>query len=215
MDEVLLDPRHVSRALALQTLFTRWSDSSTGESMQAADLLDALEVSEYDPELFQAIIDSIEAHLEKIDSVISKLAPSWPIAQIAPVDLVILRIAIWEGFIGRLNPAKVVINEAIELGKEFGGINSSSFVNGVLGSLLKDEELQKLVGDGTALEQSPNQPEAVEGEAQVAVELASGDSDAQPDLVQPEPTVADEQASQPNPAAPEESAAPPALDSIA
>jgi N utilization substance protein B len=158
MDEVQLDPRHVSRALALQTLFNRWSDSSTGEIMQAPDLLEALEVSDYDHELFQAVVDGIEPHLTKIDSVISKLAPSWPIQQIAPVDLVTLRIAIWEGFIGKLNPAKVVINEAIELGKEFGGINSSSFVNGVLGSLLKNEELQRVLDEGQG--EPVTQPEA-------------------------------------------------------
>jgi N utilization substance protein B len=152
MDKVQVDPRHVARALALQTLFNRWSDSSRGEVMTSADLLESLEVEEYDHEIFQAIIDGVHPHLTTIDSVISKLAPAWPIEQIAPVDLIVLRIAIWEGFIAKLNPAKVIINEGIELAKEFGGTNSSSFVNGVLGSLLKNEELQlQLDPEGTPL----------------------------------------------------------------
>ena len=106
-------------------------------------LLGELEVEEYDTHLHEKLIEGIEPHIEKMDEIIAKLAPAWPIEQIAPVDLIVLRIAIWEGFISKLNPAKVVINEAIELAKEFGGANSSSFVNGVLGSLLKQEELQQ------------------------------------------------------------------------
>lgn len=142
-----VDPRHAARALALQVFFNKWSQASTGNIIETEMLLDELEVKDFDQHLHQELIEGVEPHIEKIDEIISKLAPAWPIEQIAPVDLIVLRIAIWEGFIAKLNPAKVVINEAIELAKEFGGANSSSFVNGVLGSLLKQEDLQTALTD--------------------------------------------------------------------
>ncbi len=143
MDEHKLDPRHIARALALQTLSNKWDDASNGNILEVEVLLEELEVEEYDHQLFTSLVEGTENIISEIDPVIEKLAPAWPIEQIAPVDVVVLRMAIWEGFIAKLNPTKVVINEAIELAKEFGGANSSSFVNGVLGSLLKDEELQQ------------------------------------------------------------------------
>lgn len=138
-----MDPRHIARAIALQILFNTWNDASTGEIIEPELLLEELEAESYDTDLSQSIIEGVKPHLDRIDPIIQKLAPAWPIEQIAPVDLIILRMAIWEAFIGKINPAKVVINEAIELAKQFGGANSSSFVNGVLGTLLKNEELQQ------------------------------------------------------------------------
>lgn len=144
------DPRHVARAVALQILFHRWNASgSTGGQPQPEDLMEALEAEKIEETLLGQLTTGIDQSLPTIDAAITKLAPAWPIEQIAPVDLVILRIAIWEGFIQKLNPSKVVINEAIELAKEFGGANSSSFVNGVLGSLLKNEELQQSLINNT------------------------------------------------------------------
>jgi N utilization substance protein B len=63
------------------------------------------------------------------------------------VDLQILRLAIFEAFISEINPTKVVINEAIDLAKEFGGGPSGKFVNGVLGNLINNEELIKFIHD--------------------------------------------------------------------
>ena len=53
------------------------------------------------------------------------------------VDLQILRIAVYEGFIGEFTPPKVAINEAVELAKEYGGQDSPKFVNGVLGAVMR------------------------------------------------------------------------------
>lgn len=140
------DPRHVSRAIALQQLFTLQIFSQVvpgAASYPVADLLSELEVEDYDAELSEKIIAGVQGSTGQIDATISKLAPTWPISQIAPVDLLILRIAIWEAFVSKLTPAKVAINEAIELAKEFGGANSASFVNGVLGNLVTDENLKQ------------------------------------------------------------------------
>lgn len=71
----------------------------------------------------------------ELDTVISELAPEWPIDQIAAVDRNILRIAVYELIYNSDTPPKVAINEAVELAKKFGSDASPRFVNGVLGSL--------------------------------------------------------------------------------
>ena len=76
----------------------------------------------------------------ELDLVIEKAAPEWPIDRISPVDRNILRLGLYELLFAERNevPAKVAINEAIELAKQFGGENSSRFVNGVLGAVYKE-----------------------------------------------------------------------------
>jgi N utilization substance protein B len=77
---------------------------------------------------------------DKLDDIIEKAAPDWPIAQIAIVDRNILRMGLYELLFGDKKdvPARVAINEAIELAKTFGGENSGRFVNGVLGAIYKE-----------------------------------------------------------------------------
>ena len=70
------------------------------------------------------------------------LAPEWPIEQIARMDRVILRIGVYELLFEEGVPPKVVINEAVELAKAFGGDNSSKFINGVLGTILRNKEAE-------------------------------------------------------------------------
>lgn len=82
----------------------------------------------------------IRANFDSIDPRIEKAAPTFPLSKIAKIDVAILRQAIYELFIEKKNPAKVVIDEAVELAKEFGGDGSPSFVNGVLGTLLKEKD---------------------------------------------------------------------------
>ena len=66
------------------------------------------------------------------------MPPAWPIEQISKIDLAVLRLAVYELLIDKSQPQKVVIDEAIELGKEFGNEHTSSFINGVLGSVVKE-----------------------------------------------------------------------------
>lgn len=77
--------------------------------------------------------------LPKIDKLISTYAPEWPKNQIPPMDLAILRLAIFELLYQRETPYKVVIDEAVEIAKEFGSDTSFEFVNGVLGSIVEKE----------------------------------------------------------------------------
>lgn len=82
-------------------------------------------------------LKKILTHLKKIDQVIKINAPKWPLDKINKVDLSILRTAIWELLYKKKTPPKVVIDEAVELAKEFGSQTSHSFINGVLGSAVK------------------------------------------------------------------------------
>ena len=83
-------------------------------------------------ELFQSIVVKIP----EIDLKIVEFAPKFPIDRLSKIDLAILRLAIYELVINPSEPAKVVINEAVELAKELGGEKSYTFVNGVLGKLI-------------------------------------------------------------------------------
>ena len=82
----------------------------------------------------------ILANLDKIDSLIENAAPQWPIEKIAKIDLAILRLAVYELKLESKEPPKVVIDEAVELAKEYGSETSPSFINGVLGTLLKSKK---------------------------------------------------------------------------
>lgn len=72
--------------------------------------------------------------MKKIDKIITKAAPAWPIDKINKIDLAILRFAVYE-LMEKVTPQKVVIDEAVEIAKEYGSESSSSFVNGVLGTI--------------------------------------------------------------------------------
>ncbi len=141
------DPRHQARRLAVLVLF-EWAfrpDRPILEHLDAirregSQLLRKKNKKEYqyDNTLFEELIKGIPVYKDEIDSIISKSAPEWPIDQISKVDLSILRIAIFELLHREATPTKVAIDEAVELAKEFGGANSSKFVNGVLGTVVKE-----------------------------------------------------------------------------
>lgn len=133
------DPRHLARVLALQYLFSIdfKTDPTIGERLQYTEdeIAEIDEIEKFDGKLFNTIVEGIKSNGVEIDNVIRKYAPQWPIEQIKRVDLVILRIAILEGFIAKITPPKVAIDEGIELAKDFGGNASDKFVNGVLGAI--------------------------------------------------------------------------------
>lgn len=117
-----MDKRHQKRINIIQNLFAYGFDPSLKS------------IAEVEPETQEVI-----KNLTKIDPVIIKHAIKYPIDKIAKVDLAVLRLSIYELLFEGKNPPKVVINEAVELAKEFGGDHSFSFVNGVLGSVMKEK----------------------------------------------------------------------------
>ncbi|OGC50108.1 transcription antitermination factor NusB [candidate division WWE3 bacterium RIFCSPHIGHO2_01_FULL_40_23] len=130
------DARHEARRVALSTIFS-WSFMSSKNEDPKSLALEGLEVSDFDTELANSIIEGVENNIDQIDKVIMQSAPEWPIDKIPKIDLVALRIAVYELTISKSVPPKVAIDEAIELGKEFGSDSSQKFVNGVLGSVVK------------------------------------------------------------------------------
>ncbi|MDQ3123575.1 MAG: transcription antitermination factor NusB [bacterium] len=137
--------RHLGRIVTLQTLFEidfrRDCDDKTVDKKEVVKR----NIGRYSEVLEDKsfIIDLVNGVLEcedELDKIIQPIAPEWPIDQIARMDRTILRIAFYELLSGTDVPPKVVINEAVELAKAFGGDNSSRFINGVLGTLLKQKE---------------------------------------------------------------------------
>lgn len=134
--------RHLSRSIAMQSLF-EW-DFYNGEKVSIGDVV-ARNIEEFAPGIQDAefaisIVQGVLDNQAEIDDIISKAAPEWPIAQIAPVDRNVLRVGLFELLYGNRGevPPKVAINEAIELAKSFGGDSSGRFVNGVLGTIYRE-----------------------------------------------------------------------------
>ncbi len=134
--------RHLSRSIVLQTMF-EWDLNA----IDRKDIIAVLDrnIEEFAPNktdrpFMERLLDGILGKQSELDLVIEKAAPEWPIDRISPVDRNILRLGLYELlFADRKEvPAKVAINEAIELAKQFGGENSSRFVNGVLGAVYKE-----------------------------------------------------------------------------
>ncbi len=146
--------RHLARSIVLQTLF-EWDTThlpaipahagQAGASEADARTILARNVAEFggedvDQSFMDTLLSGVIAKREDIDLVISKAAPEWPLERIAPVDRNILRLGLYELLFADRSqvPAKVAINEAIELAKTFGGDSSGRFVNGVLGAIYKE-----------------------------------------------------------------------------
>jgi N utilization substance protein B len=134
--------RHLARSVVLQTLF-EWDTSSVPDTEVSGILARNIEEfggEDTDKAFMEQLLDGVIAKRADLDLVIEKAAPDWPIDKIAPVDRNILRIGLFELlFADRAQvPAKVAINEAIELAKIFGGESSGRFVNGVLGAVYKE-----------------------------------------------------------------------------
>lgn len=134
--------RHLSRSIVLQTLFewdlNNFDRKTTNETL--ARNIEEFAKNNSDEPFMEKLLDGILQKQSEIDLVIEKAAPDWPIDRISPVDRNILRLGLYELlFADRKEvPAKVAINESIELAKQFGSDNSSRFVNGVLGAVYKE-----------------------------------------------------------------------------
>ncbi len=111
------DPRHIKRREIVKQLF---AETYTKQNKR------------------NDIVVKILRNKKRIDGKIEKSAPEWPIDKLNRIDLAVLRLAVYE-LEQKEAPPKVVIDEAVELAKEFGSDNSASFINGVLGNIFKHE----------------------------------------------------------------------------
>ena len=139
-----VDPRHAARKLALTSIFC-WLFSEPHEEETLVLSKELLDETEPDFEMASGIMSGVKKNKKEIDGIIAQCAPDWPLDKISKIDLVILRIAVFEILYGKGKvPDKVAIDEAVELAKEFGNDTSSKFVNGVLGTVvdLKEEVIK-------------------------------------------------------------------------
>jgi len=132
--------RHLARTIAMQSLFL-W-DFQGQEEKDLENIVKGV-FKNFAPKFndqgfTRHIIEGVMKHRAEIDKYITKYATEWPLDQITIVDRNILRIGVFELIYNEDIPAKVAINEAIEIAKTFGSDSSGKFVNGVLGAIFKD-----------------------------------------------------------------------------
>lgn len=135
--------RHLGRIISLQSLYEYEFRSKAGDTTADIDSIIAKNIEPYakalgDTEFVYALTHGVVEQTAHLDKALQPIAPEWPISSIAAIDRNVLRIGYYElEFSGDAVPPKVAINEAVELAKAFGSDNSSKFINGVLGTALK------------------------------------------------------------------------------
>lgn len=152
--------RHLVRSIVLQSLF-EWDFK---EEITNVDSILQYNIESFAPTLsfrddfLQFLSKGVIRNIKKIDKIIKVYAPEWPINQISTIDRNILRIAIFELVYSSSTPYKVVVNEAIELAKNFSGEKSSKFINGVLGSVITEinKNIEKIYEIGFVIKNSSN-----------------------------------------------------------
>jgi len=137
--------RHLGRIIALQTLYEQDFRRESDDVNLDLDEVLARNIQRYadqvdDKKFIEKLVRGVAKSEKDLDTKLQPIAPEWPIDQIARVDRVVLHIGLYELEHEKDTPPKVVINEAVELAKEFGGENSSKFINGVLGTVMRQRE---------------------------------------------------------------------------
>ena len=136
--------RHLGRIISLQSLYEYEFRSKAGDTTADIDTIIAKNIEPYekalgDTEFVYALTKGVVDQMKHLDTALQPIAPEWPISSIAAIDRNVLRIGYYElEFSSDTVPPKVAINEAVELAKSFGSDNSSKFINGVLGTALKN-----------------------------------------------------------------------------
>jgi len=173
--------RHLGRIIALQTLYEQ--DFRRASEDASFDLQEVLQrnITRYeatvdDTTFIEQLVAGVNKEQDNLDKLLQPLAPEWPIDQIARMDRVVLRIGAYELTHDNGVPPKVVINEAVELAKAFGSTNSSKFINGVLGTLLRRQNGEP--------DPEPKAPAAVDDAAD---DTTADDATASTDTPNPEP----------------------------
>lgn len=134
--------RHLGRIIVLQTLYEKTLRENCGDkSVDLGQILqrniDRYKENVDDKAFVQQLTKGVSKEASKLDEKLQPIAPEWPLEQISRVDHIVLRMGAYELLHNKDVPPKVVINEAVELAKGFGGEGSSRFINGVLGTLLR------------------------------------------------------------------------------
>ena len=140
--------RHLGRIVALQTLYEQDFRADCGDTSFNLDEVLERNIGRYsetieDKEFIVSLVHGVSDKNQELLDTLQPIAPEWPLAQIARIDRIVLQIGLFELSFASDVPPKVVINEAVELAKAFGSENSSKFINGVLGTALRNLEAAK------------------------------------------------------------------------
>jgi N utilization substance protein B len=138
--------RHLGRIIALQTLYEQDFRRASDDKDLDLDAILERNIDRYkkmvdDKEFIKRLVRGVSSKEKELDDLLQPVAPEWPIDQIARMDRVVLHIGLYELLHEKDVPPKVVINEAVELAKAFGSDNSSKFINGVLGTLFRQQDV--------------------------------------------------------------------------
>ena len=147
--------RHLGRIVALQTLYeldfrVEVEEKNLDKSAILQRNIDRYSEVVDDKVFIEELVEGVTVKQDELDAIIQPVAPDWPLSQIARIDKVILRMGVYELYYSPNVPKKVIINEAVELAKSFGADNSSKFINGVLGTVLKNLEADSPIKKPTA-----------------------------------------------------------------
>ena len=136
--------RRQARERALQVLFqvdVGGADPDMALRLMDEDFGNLTKSSDFTKRLVYGVIE----HLEPLDRIISNVSKDWSLNRIARVDKTIMRLALFEMLYCDDIPRSVSVNEAVEMGKIFGGEDSGKFINGILGKVLENPEEYELV----------------------------------------------------------------------
>ena len=147
--------RTTARAAAMQMIFEKISGGQGGEEtlkmvydelredgLPGVEKIGKKEPDPEDREYISAALEGVLAHREEIDEKIEKTAKGWTIDRMSLVDLTVLRLAVWEILYAEDVPGSVSIAEAMELTERFSDPEDKAFVNGILGTILREHEAQ-------------------------------------------------------------------------
>ena len=147
--------RTTARAAAMQMIFEKISGGQGGEDtlkmvydelrqdgLPGVDHIEKKEPDEEDRQYITAALEGVLAHREELDEKIGNTAKGWPIERMSQVDLTIMRLAVWEIWYAEDVPGSVSIAEAMELTERFSDPEDKAFVNGILGTILREYEAQ-------------------------------------------------------------------------
>lgn len=130
--------RHQSRVVVMQSVYQwRFEDKDSEIKDIAKENLSTHPSKNLEEDYVYKSVKELTENIDQIDETIKIAAPDWPIEKIDNIDLAILSVGVYELLFREDIPPKVAIDEAVELGKEFGGENTASFINGVLGTVFR------------------------------------------------------------------------------
>jgi N utilization substance protein B len=143
-----LQGRRKARSMTLQALYEIDCTDHPIEEVISSHINDE-NLSKRDEQFFREFVLGVLEHQKRLDALIHRHAPEWPVSQMAIIDRNILRMAIYELAVSQSTPLKVAINEAVELAKVFGSDSTPRFINGVLGTLAaKQADLISIFSNG-------------------------------------------------------------------